>query len=157
MTFGQYTDGCQHPAGCYLQCRFAAAIVGHSCLCPVGAHCVQVVFRDPVRYKLQKVLTVAAEGTYSGQVCLQTGCGFQQQGGWAGSSSSRWMQPPHKQLQQLGSVVPGKQCIAAAKLPWRQAADCGVGMQQAAIRCKQQHPSRGALRSGGGRTFRSSS
>jgi hypothetical protein len=29
----------------------------------------QVVFRDPVRYKLQKVLTVAAEGTYSGQVC----------------------------------------------------------------------------------------
>lgn len=30
---------------------------------------VQVVFRDPVRYKLQKVLTVAAEGTYSGQVC----------------------------------------------------------------------------------------
>jgi hypothetical protein len=30
---------------------------------------LQVVFRDPVRYKLQKVLTVAAEGTYSGQVC----------------------------------------------------------------------------------------
>lgn len=29
---------------------------------------LQVVFRDPVRYKLQKVLTVAAEGTYSGQV-----------------------------------------------------------------------------------------
>lgn len=31
----------------------------------------QVVFRDPVRYKLQKVLTVAAEGTYSGQVCCR--------------------------------------------------------------------------------------
>jgi hypothetical protein len=31
---------------------------------------LQVVFRDPVRYKLQKVLTVAAEGTYSGQVCV---------------------------------------------------------------------------------------
>lgn len=38
----------------------------------------QVVFRDPVRYKLQKVLTVAAEGTYSGQVCAssrQPSCG----------------------------------------------------------------------------------
>jgi large subunit ribosomal protein L8e len=32
-----------------------------------GAPLAKVVFRDPVRYKLQKVLTVAAEGTYSGQ------------------------------------------------------------------------------------------
>ena len=29
---------------------------------------LQVVFRDPVRYKQQKCLTVAAEGVYSGQV-----------------------------------------------------------------------------------------
>ncbi len=28
----------------------------------------QVVFRDPVRYKLQKELFIAAEGIYSGQV-----------------------------------------------------------------------------------------
>lgn len=40
------------------------------CLFCVG---LQVVFRDPVRYKLQKVLTVAAEGTYSGQVCCASG------------------------------------------------------------------------------------
>ena len=29
---------------------------------------LQVVYRDPVRYKLQKQLTIAAEGLYSGQV-----------------------------------------------------------------------------------------
>jgi hypothetical protein len=30
---------------------------------------LQVVYRDPVRYKLQKTLTIAPEGVYSGQVC----------------------------------------------------------------------------------------
>lgn len=38
-------------------------------LCLTPSPCLlQVTFRDPVRYKLQKVLTVAAEGVYSGQV-----------------------------------------------------------------------------------------
>eukprot|EP00878_Enallax_costatus_P033018 GHUV01036385.1.p1 GENE.GHUV01036385.1~~GHUV01036385.1.p1 ORF type:complete len:189 (-),score=49.12 GHUV01036385.1:552-1118(-) len=32
-----------------------------------GAPLAKVVYRDPVRYKLQKVLTIAAEGVYSGQ------------------------------------------------------------------------------------------
>ena len=34
----------------------------------------QVVYRDPVRYKLQKTLTVAPEGMYSGQVCSEHRC-----------------------------------------------------------------------------------
>jgi hypothetical protein len=38
-------------------------MVGACCCCPL-----QVVFRDPVRYKLQKCLTIAPEGVYSGQV-----------------------------------------------------------------------------------------
>jgi hypothetical protein len=33
----------------------------------------QVVYRDPVRYKLQKELTIAAEGLYSGQVSSARG------------------------------------------------------------------------------------
>ncbi len=41
-----------------------------------GYQCLpaQVVFRDPVRYKLQKQLTIAAEGVYSGQVRSSCGC-----------------------------------------------------------------------------------
>jgi hypothetical protein len=30
-----------------------------------------VVFRDPVRYRLQKELFIAAEGIYSGQVAIR--------------------------------------------------------------------------------------
>lgn len=48
-------------------CAFLIAAV-RVCLSPCLLALSQVVFRDPVRYKLQKVLTVAAEGTYSGQV-----------------------------------------------------------------------------------------
>ncbi len=47
----------------------------HTHACPVltASTCcpalLQVVYRDPVRYRQQKILTIAAEGTYSGQVC----------------------------------------------------------------------------------------
>lgn len=37
--------------------------------CCIHVPVAQVVYRDPVRYKLQKVLTIAPEGVYSGQVC----------------------------------------------------------------------------------------
>jgi large subunit ribosomal protein L8e len=43
----------------------------HLCFPEQRVCCAQVVFRDPVRYKLQKELFVAAEGIYSGQVTIQ--------------------------------------------------------------------------------------
>jgi len=41
----------------------AAVVVAAEVVAAAACVAVQVVFRDPVRYKLQKVLTVAAEGT----------------------------------------------------------------------------------------------
>lgn len=41
----------------------------YSVLNVVPAFDVQVTFRDPIRYKHQKSLFIAAEGVYTGQVC----------------------------------------------------------------------------------------
>lgn len=88
MAVGQYSNSCQHPVECVVLSVSVCSSGCWSLMCAFVSVCiVQVVFRDPVRYKLQKVLTVAAEGTYSGQVCLQA-VGLQQQGGSAGSSRS---------------------------------------------------------------------
>jgi hypothetical protein len=131
-------------------------LVTHAWVLVCVVYYVQVVFRDPVRYKLQKVLTVAAEGTYSGQVCRQTGCGFQQQGARQAGSS-------RQQQLQLDAATTATQAAAAAwechagqavhcsssEMPMVVSSRFGIGMPHVATRCCLQHSSRGALQTWG--------
>jgi hypothetical protein len=70
---------------------------------------LQVVYRDPVRYKLQKTLTIAPEGVYSGQVC-----------------SKREQQPQQQQQRQLRTASRGS-CAQQAEAAMQPLQHCYVG------------------------------
>lgn len=55
-----------HLTHAFTQCLIVVSLHQRPCMCDSTS---QVTFRDPIRYKLSKQLFVAAEGTYSGQVC----------------------------------------------------------------------------------------